>query len=231
MILQLLNYQEIDKDLKKIEQEIALNEDRKKALTAKAYAVEGEELAAKIDRRAIELINVFHKLKETYKEYAATISEYETLSETLTDEGEILYFNKKVAQALNNIKNIEKDINVLKAEIESTTKAFNDFKKKFVAAKADYTKYKENFDRFKESKAGEVADAEKKLSELAKTIDKTLIDKYNKKRADKIFPILVPLMGNMCGGCNTELPLNAINKIKSESYIECENCRRMIIKN
>lgn len=231
MITMLLNYQEVDKNLKKIEQDIAANEDRKRALSAKSYIMEGEELATKIDRKAIELINMFNKLKETYNEHSALIAEYGTLSETLTDEGEISYLNKKVAQALNNIKNIEKDIAVLKAEIENTTKAFNDFKKKFMAAKTDYAKYKENFEKFKDSKAAEIADAEKELAVLAKKIDKALMDKYNKKRSDKIFPILVSLMGNMCGGCNTELPLNAINKIKNENYIECENCRRMIVKN
>lgn len=230
MIQQLLNYQELDKQLKKIEQDIALNDDRKKAIAARTYIVEGEELAAKLDRRSVELISAFNKLKQAYGEQIATIEEYKSLSETLTDEKEVSYLKKKVAQVLAAVKNVDKDLGALKTDIENTTKAFNEFKKRFITAKADYTKYKESFDKFKESKAEEILKSENELAVLAKKIDKALMEKYNKKRADRIFPILVPLMGNMCGGCNTEIPLNAMNKLKNENYIDCENCRRMIVK-
>lgn len=230
MIQELLNYQELDKQLKKIEQDIALNEDRKRAISARTYIVEGEELAAKLDSRSVELINTYSKLKKAYVEQAGTVEEYKALCDTLTDEKEVSYLKKKVAQILIIIKTIEKDLNALKNDVESTTKSFNDFKKRFVAAKSDYTKYKEKFDVFKESKAGEVSKSEKELEVLGNKIDKALMEKYNKKRADKIFPVVVPLMGNMCGGCNTEIPLNAINKLKTSNYIDCENCRRMIVK-
>ena|GEM_PF-2295860 len=230
MIEKLLEYQEIDKNLKRIEQDLAQNEDRKKALVAKNYIVEGEELAAKIDRRAEELINVFNKLRKTYQEYSKNIKEYQELCDSIEKEEEIIYLNKKINQDLNSIKNIEKDLNALKAEIENTNKSFNDFKKRFMDAKADYAKYKESFDKYKDSKAEEIAAAEKQLAALVKKIDKALMDKYNKKRGDRIFPIIVALKGNMCSGCNTEVPLSDVNKLKGENFIECENCRRMLIK-
>jgi len=230
LIEKLLEYQEIDKNLKRIEQDLAQNEDRKKALAAKNYIVDGEELAAKIDRRAEELIKVFDKLSITYQEYSKNIKEYQSLCDSTEKEEEIIYLNKKINQDLNSIKNIEKDLNALKAEIESTNKSFNDFKKRFMDAKADYAKYKESFDKYKDSKAEEIAKSEKELAALAKKIDKALMDKYNKKRGDRIFPIIVSLKGNMCSGCNTEVPLSDVNKLKGENYIECENCRRMLIK-
>ena len=231
MIEELLNYQEVDKKLKKIEQDIALSDDRKKAILAKNYIVESEELAAKIDSKAIELINLFNKMQENYKTHIETVKEYEALAESLTDSQEISYLNKKVSQEFASVKVIEDDISVLKTDIENTNKAFNDFKKKFIAAKADYTKYKDDFDKFKESKASEIKEIEEELLKLSKKMEKPLIDKYNKKRTDNIFPVVVSLQGaNMCGGCNTELPLNALNKFKTEQFIECENCRRIIIK-
>ena len=230
MIEKLLEYQEIDKNLKRIEQDLAQNEDRKKALSAKNYIVEGEELAAKIDRRAEELVNVFKKLNKSYEEYSQNVEEYQGLYDSTEKEEEILYLSKKINQDLNSIKNIEKDLNALKSDIESTNKSFNDFKKRFMDAKVDYAKYKESFDKYKDSKAEEIAKAEKELSDLAKKIDKALMEKYNKKRGDRIFPIIVLLKGNMCSGCNTEVPLSDINKLKGENFIECENCRRLIIK-
>ena len=57
-----------------------------------------------------------------------------------------------------------------------------------------------------------------------------IMEKYLKKRADKIFPIVVPLENNVCGGCFTELSMSDISKVKNGGYIECDNCRKIIYK-
>ena len=76
----------------------------------------------------------------------------------------------------------------------------------------------------------------KKLRELYETCDLPLcpilclMEKYLKKRADKLFPIFVPLNGKVCGACNMELATSEISKINNGEIIECEFCRKLLYK-
>ena len=68
----------------------------------------------------------------------------------------------------------------------------------------------------------------KELEKLSKDIDKEKLEAYLKRRHDKIFPVLVSLNGNACGGCHMELSMAAISKLKETGIHICENCKRII---
>ena len=67
--------------------------------------------------------------------------------------------------------------------------------------------------------------------EIAKSIDNNVIETYQKKRNENIFPVLVPLNGNCCGGCHIELPMTNLIKLNEEGIVTCEHCRRIVYKN
>lgn len=76
----------------------------------------------------------------------------------------------------------------------------------------------------------EKVEIEKKLKSLEKNIDGKLLEAYKKRRGENIFPIVVALNGNSCGGCHVELPFANIVKLDSEGILICEHCRRIIYK-
>ena len=69
-----------------------------------------------------------------------------------------------------------------------------------------------------------------KLKELSKSIDSNIMQVYQKRRNENVFPVLVPLNGNSCGGCHMELPFANITKLNEEGVITCEHCRRIVYK-
>lgn len=231
MIQTLLQYQDVDRDLRKIELEIANSEERKKASTAKNFLLESEENAGKIDRRAEELINIYKKAKDNFDGSLMLINEYDNTIRTLKSEDELSYLAKKVNQVLDNIKNLERDITAVLKDMEDVSKSFSEFRNKYNAAKKDYVENKEKLDKLKSEKAGAMEIIKKKLEELAKKIDPKILEKYNRKRGDRIFPVLVPARSNMCGGCSMEISLKGMSKLNEEKIIECENCRRLIYIN
>src|SRR5665647_2837409 len=105
MIQTLLKYQDIDKDLRKIEQELTGSDERKKALLAKNFLMESEENVGKIDRRAEELIKIYKKTKDNFENNLSLIKEYDTTIKSLKNADELSYLTKKVNQILDNIKN------------------------------------------------------------------------------------------------------------------------------
>ena len=87
---ELLEYQTVDAELRKIEQEIAASEARKKYVQAKKFMeTAGEKLEAQ-DRRAVELRRTAQGLTARYKEINEAIKEYTAIDESTEDEGILL---------------------------------------------------------------------------------------------------------------------------------------------
>ena len=63
---------------------------------------------------------------------------------------------------------------------------------------------------------------------LAKAVEPTLMERYQKKRADKMYPILYEVKNNACGACRMNLSMSDMNKLKNGEVIDCEQCGRMI---
>ena len=80
----------------------------------------------------------------------------------------------------------------------------------------------------KTSKDAERKDIETQLAKLEKDIDKELLETYNNKRKERIFPVVGELTGNRCPFCSMEPPLAARNKLTGGATIECDNCHRLI---
>jgi predicted nucleic acid-binding Zn-ribbon protein len=228
MIQNLLRYQSIEAQLRKIENELLNSPERKKAMAARQFLVESEETVTKMDNKAKELISHLNKSREDYQEVAALIKEYDDTIKTLKSEDEMSYLGKKINQCIETLKNLEREIASIVREMEEVTKSFAIFKNKHNAAKAEYQLNREKFEELKKQKEGPVAQVNEKLKELAKSIDAGLLEKYIKKRADKIFPVLVPARENMCGGCSMEISLQQMAQLKETGIIECENCQRII---
>lgn len=225
----ILDYQKQDGILRKIENELQNSEERKRAAAAKSFLLEGEEVIQKTDKKAADLLIKFRNLQHTLNECVQMSEEYEMLmKESKEDEDELSYLGKKIQQLNETLKKTEHDLTLLSQQMEETAKNFVAYRQKFGAAKEEYTTNKKKYDELKAAKAGEIEEIKKKMAQIAKDVDKKILERYQAVRNDKIFPVLVPLNGNMCGGCNTELSLNEMGRLKKQGYIECDNCKRII---
>ena len=80
----------------------------------------------------------------------------------------------------------------------------------------------------KESVKAEKEAVEKELDKLKAQVDPLLMDRYLKKRANKIYPVLYALKGNGCGACFMELSMSEMNRLKNGEVIDCDQCGRLI---
>ena len=229
MIQVLLQYQEVDKKLRKIEQELYNSDERKRAAAAKNFLMDSEDTAKKIERRAEDLLTVYRKTKESFDKRSAMAEEYANTAESLTSSDEVSYLARKVSELLEQVRVLEREITSITKDIEEVVRLFAEFRAKYNTALKEYGDNKEKYDELKKSKAEIVNQIKQKLTEIASGIgDKSVIERYNKRRSDKIFPVLVPLREDKCGGCSMQLPLGEIEKLKKAKIIECEHCRRII---
>ncbi len=228
MIQALLDYQKVDASLREIEKKLATSEERKKAVSAKKYLDGVEENVNKLDARATDLIAAYEavtqeqlKLKEQEESIVDAI-------DSSKDEKEVAFLIKKVEELIGKIKSLGSKASKISDEIQAVMKEYSTIKATTKAAQVQYNENAKKYSELKASVAGEKAEIEKQLAALKEKVDPALMQRYQKKREGKIYPIVYATRGNMCGACNMELPMAVLGKLKNGEVIDCDQCGRMI---
>ena len=228
MIESLLNYQAADAKLRKIEKTLSESEERKKAMSAKKYLEGVEENVNKLDVRASELIAAYEnatseqiKLKEQEGVLIESL-------DSVADEKEAAYLIKKAEELVGKIKALGAAASKISEEIQAIIKEYSNIKNTTKAARAQYSENVEKYNALKESVKTEKESVEKELEALKAKVDGALMDRYLKKRAGKIYPVLYEVRGDVCGACNMQLPMSEMNRLKNGEIIDCDQCGRLL---
>ena len=228
MVKALLAYQIQDAKLKEIEKTLAGSEERKKMSSAKKYILGVEDNVNKLDDRALELKGIYAKTAEEQKKLQEQQIELAEAISSVNDEKEASFLIKKADELIAKIKALNSQASKIAEEIKGIVAEYDKIK---ATTKAAQVQYKENADKYKEleSSLKETKESvEKELSALKKEVDAKLMERYLKKRADKMYPIIYAVKGNSCGACRMELSMADMNKLKNGEVIDCEQCGRMI---
>ena len=229
MIKSLLEYQNVDAELREIEVSLKQSEERKKASSAKNFLNGANESVAKLDQRAEELASKYNASLHLLSKLEEEASEYEDISDM--DEDQLSYVKKKAQALTEEINNLTHAIDGLAKEIESVLKEFAQLKADIKRAKAQYSEYGPKYNELKASKEGEISKIQARLKKLESSIDAEILDKYKQRRNDKIFPVLneaKEMSKHAYCRCGTELSLTDYGNLKNGSIVECDSCHRLL---
>ena len=226
----LLKYQEVDGQLKKLIVDINQCEESVKGKKLGLFLKDSEEKIKKMDKRAEELNSLIQKLKANYKQSVEKLVELEEGVGQAIDKDELNYVSKKLAELTKTIAGIEKELSNAVREMGDISKRYDEIRSKVPSAKAEYKKCREMFEQRKKDSEPQVSALKQQLAELEKGIDPKMLAEYQKLRGQNIYPVFVPLSGNNCGGCRMDLSIGEVGKIEAQGYVVCENCHRIIYK-
>ena len=227
----IIEYQQVDAQLKAIEQELAANEDRKKGITAKKFLDGVNGTLAELDRKAAEFDGAYTKYVRAYAKLAEMQSEFSNATEDYAGEDEINFIKKKAQEFLDELKRLEKQVVKLQEEILSITEQYNSLKKKTAAAQKQFKESGQKYTEFKASKAAAQNEIAGKLSRMEKEIPPDIMALYKQRRADKIFPIVYEYAGEgFCPNCRTEISKLSESNLYKNGVIVCDNCGRILLK-
>jgi predicted nucleic acid-binding Zn-ribbon protein len=228
MIEALLNYQTADAKLRKIEKTLADSEERKKAMSAKKYLEGVEENVNKLDVRASELLGLYEQMTDEQLKLKEQENVLKESLDSVADEKEATYLLKKAEELIGKIKSLGAKAGKIAEEIQSIMKEYSTIKNTTKAARAQYSENVEKYNALKDSVKAEKEEVEKQLETLKGKVDASLMDRYLKKRAGKIYPVLYEVRGDVCGACNMQLPMSEMNKLKNGEIIDCDQCGRLL---
>ncbi len=195
-------FMEQTKVYKQIEEQVAVDTDRKDALQDALNRVR-EQLAALIDRYNT---NPPADVEET----RAMIAEADRCNRTIRSyEMDLKRIQKEAGDFVNRST-------AIRANAAKARKEFEELKEEYTGVSEDAKK--------KYAVLRKAADAK------AEGIPESLMSVYNSVKK-QISPPMARLVNNQCSGCNTSQPSAALRKIDAGGEIvECETCGRILIK-
>ncbi len=225
----LLEYQRLDGELRKIELELNASEEKKKLNRAKVVMRNAEMRIAAQDKRAVELKELRDSLMARVDEMTKAIAEYSEVEELVEGGGDVSFYKKTAQQLLEKLRSMKQELNKMLAEIEQLSAEYKKLMEQGKQMNRQRKEYAEKFKELQARYAGRVEELTGQMEEAAKKIPPEALERYKLKRKEKIFPVIMPLNGDMCV-CGMDLPLAQRNSLAGGNIIECENCHRFIYK-
>ena len=224
----ILNYQEVDKKLYKIERDLAGCEERKEYVKYKKFLETAPEKLDSLEVKATALKAEAAKVSDKYLHVEETLKDFENLDELVTSGADISFYKKKAQSISEQLRKLKADLATLTANIQAVDAEYQKLKKQVIAAQKQYGEASEKYKTVKAARDGERKEIEKELAKLEKDVPAEMLDVYRTKRKERIFPVVGELTGNRCPFCSMEPPLAARNKLTGGATIECDNCHRLI---
>ena len=190
---------------------------------------EGKNFVSNVANTASEMIAEYNEIAKKYEMYFSKAqitekqsiekSDLESLSNMVDSTNSLAsdcaFMEQRMRELTDKSTKLLNDYNLAMNQLKDT-------KKKVDALKEMIAKMQDNL-------KPELEEIDKKIASLEPKADKEAYELYKKMRNDNIFPVYVHLNGNRCGGCQMELPLSFIEKLKLKGRLPCEECRRIII--
>ena len=224
----ILNYQEIDTKLYKLERELAGCDERKEYVKVKKFLETAPEKLDSLDVKATSLKAEAAELSKKYQETEETLGEFEHLDELVSGGADIAFYKKKAQSIVDQLKKIKADLNALTANIKATDEEYQKLKKQVIAIEKQAPEVFKKYKAVKASKEAERKESETQLADVEKNVPANMMEIYRTKRKERIFPVVGELTGNRCPYCSMEPPLAARSKLTGGGTIECDNCHRII---
>jgi len=224
-----LKYQKLDEELYKVEQKLVNSSYRKKANELASVAKKAQARSIELENEAEKIIAEIDDIKQKYKtnkEKADEIIEKKVEEMSADDVEKLSLMRSKLANNLNILEKLlqkaAENINHILAEFNKTKKMYDEAREQFATCKQKMEEEAQLLEPEKKKIAAE-------LLKLEKDVEPKLMAEYKKKRADNIFPVVVPLENNnFCGRCRMELPKVETARIKETGVIVCEHCKRFV---
>lgn len=229
----LLEYQEIDIQLRRQLDILEKNEDVKKIEQAKNEFAIAKKKVQDSEKTAKQLVDYFESAKKYLSDINKKVSEIEKAIESgnldkvqnLTDE-------------LNKLKNklieLEEKIVERKKLAEGVIKNYesaNDYGRKI---KNIYTAATQRQNALRNKIEPEINKLKAKLKELEPDIDSEIMNRYKSLTAEHKYPAFVEAYLDdkvfSCRGCGIALSKTNSSVLTEKGYTVCESCRRIIYK-
>ena len=224
----ILEYQELDKKIKNIKNEVSGGSAQKNLDSISNSIKVWQTKILELEETSKELLSSLNKLMEVEKKGIAYVEKCKKMNLDKMSKEELEDFDTKASQTAKQLAELEARITAHNAEVKKVVLDYKMYRKKILDAKEKRDSLKTETAQKLEDRQPDIEDLKKEQQKLEKGIEPALLAKYKQLKQEGIFPVFVPLVDKRCGGCRVELSSSAIEKLKNGDSYECERCRSII---
>ena len=224
----LLEYQELDKKLKKIKKESGGGSLEKTVENLNKVIKDSQTKILELEETSKKLLETLNKLMEVQKKGISYVEKCSKMDIESMNESELKEFDAKTTQTAKQLAELDNRISSHNAEVKKAVLDYKMYRKKILDAKEKRETLKVESSEKNQSSEPHLEDIKKQMAKLEKDIEPAKLSKYKSLKQDGIFPVIVPLVDKRCGGCRMELSNAALDQLKANGIHECEQCRRLI---
>lgn len=228
---EILEYQKLDSELRKIKKELESNEFYVKGRKLQAMRRDIDNLVAKLDGKALELKNALAQVAKTADDLQGFLADYSDAIANANSESELNFIKKKLAERTNALAQAERECKRIYAESNDVAKQYDQAVAELNKVVANLRKCNEEFSKATAEAEPKIKQIKAKQTELEKQIDADLLKEYKGKLAQNIFPVYVKAsqMGkDYSCRCGVQLLGAAANTLENAKVVNCESCHRII---
>lgn len=226
----MLEYQSLDSEMYKIERQIKENKNKIVADKMQESIKNAQSRSVVLEDKAGKLLSEIDKVKKQLKMQDDKMQEFLQKDLSKMSKAEVEHLTLLKNKLAQNLQILEKNLATLAENVNAVLSDFNNTIKTYNMAKEELAKSKSAYDNDLKAIESKKTELEGRLKQLAKDCDNRLLEAYLKKRRENVFPVLVPIAGNSCGGCRVEMPYISILKLDEEGVLVCEHCHRINYK-
>lgn len=224
----ILKYQELDSKLQQLEKKMATSSEKSVMNQMIGYVKDAQNKSAELEQKAKKMMDEYINLKKEYDKNILLIKELTAKNSDELTTAQMDEIFHQINLVSSNLYMIERNLNIQLVNIKAILKEFENTKNGVIKARNKHKESKEKYEALVNTINPEMDKIRQEMTKLEPSIDAKLLAKYKSVRHDNIFPVFVPLNNGNCGGCRMALPMGKVDKIKSDRYIVCDNCGRVI---
>lgn len=230
-IAEIIKYQDLEIQKIKINKQFLSNDEKEKINNYKEFVKSKQKEALSKEPEAEKINSEIEKGIFTLKKGLEIADKYLSKNiENLSYE-ELVELEKKCQKTLGNFDTVDGFINGNIKKGNKIIKEYSEHVNNIKKGKKAIKSIEEEIEKKKVEVKPQLDAIDKELALLDKKIDATLMKKYKEKKESKVFPVFVYLTSkNSCGGCGVQLSLSSISKIDNNGLLECEQCKKVIVK-
>lgn len=231
-ISKILDYQKIDLEYFKLENQLRNSTEAKKLKECESQYKSSSEEIIKYNLIAKDDFANLDRFQKQYEDLKKEINEISTSVVDDIDEVQLDYYAKKLEQLMANVDSILKESERLSNDLKNIQDSANAELKKMSKCMQLAKQLKDAYLKKQEEMASVAKEIKARRDAAEKEVLPELLELYKKARKNKKMPFFVPFVKpKTCGGCGMELANDILESLNTDKLVvECPNCGRVIYK-
>lgn len=232
---ELLEYQKIDIQLRKILDEIERHEDNRKMEQAKAEFNNAKGKIAESERAAESIIHFYNNSQAYYEENSKKVDEIAAQLAATQDEQTRRDLIAQVETLKEKFAELERKLAERREKSDKVIQAYLDANDKGKKMREIYAAVKARLDAFKKEREPQIRQLQAQLAAIRGKIDAEVMKQYEMLTSERKYPAFVPALSADNGKnyrcfCGITLSQKLQSELKENGHCRCETCRRVIYK-